>query len=285
MSPAISHPFLFSKTVRALIIGRSSFMTKILSLRHLLSVPLLAALTGSALAGAQAAPPPEASLFSPAPAIDIEPFRQAAIDKWEKDIQILEAKDRTGQHPADSILFVGSSSIRLWSGIAADMAPYPVIQRGYGGAKFTDLVFFAERLIHPHTFRALVIFVGNDISGKEDDRTPAEVAALFRHVRGTVRKKVPTTPVFYVAVTPTPDRFAAWPKIRAANFAVRQVCESEPDTFFIGTESLYFKPDGTPDESLFRDDRLHQNQKGCDRWAVAIKSHLDSHVPKPDGKE
>lgn len=251
----------------------------------LLRLSILTFTAGAAFADTPVAPPPEAALYSPAPPIDIEPFRQQALEKWEKDIQALEARDRHEQHPADSILFVGSSSIRLWDSIAADMAPYPVIRRGYGGAKFTDLVFFAGRLVHPHQFRALVIFVANDITGGKDDRTPAEVAALFRKVHGTVRDKFSATPIFYIAVTPSPSRFAAWPKISAANSAVREVCESLPDTFFIGTESLYFKPDGTPDESLFRDDRLHQNQKGYDRWSFAIKSHLDTHLPISDAKE
>ena len=56
-------------------------------------------------------------------------------DVWEKDIRKFEHLDSVETYPANAVLFAGSSSIRLWSTLAGDMAPYPVIQRGYGGCK------------------------------------------------------------------------------------------------------------------------------------------------------
>ena len=79
--------------------------------------------------------------------IDIERYRGAAVRRWESAIAGLEVKDRTETHPDNSILFVGSSSIRRWKHIAVDLAPYRPIQRGYGGAKWSDVAIFADRLI------------------------------------------------------------------------------------------------------------------------------------------
>ena len=61
-------------------------------------------------------------------------------DRWENDIKFLESKDREGACVEDCILFVGSSSIRLWKEIESDMSPYKVVKRGYGGAHFYDLI-------------------------------------------------------------------------------------------------------------------------------------------------
>ena len=55
-------------------------------------------------------------------------------DRWENDIKFLESKDREEACIEDCILFVGSSSIRLWKEIESDMSPYKVVKRGYGGA-------------------------------------------------------------------------------------------------------------------------------------------------------
>ena len=88
--------------------------------------------------------------------VDTEKYRANAIEYWSNEIAGLEAKDKAETHPDDSILFVGSSSIRMWKDIATDMAPYHAIQRGYGGARWTDVAIFAERLITPHKFRAVV---------------------------------------------------------------------------------------------------------------------------------
>jgi glycerophosphoryl diester phosphodiesterase len=67
-----------------------------------------------------------------------------AVQAWETDIQKFEQLDKSVTYSEDAILFAGSSSIRLWSTLEKDMAPYPVIQRGYGGAKLSDFAFLNE---------------------------------------------------------------------------------------------------------------------------------------------
>ncbi|MEZ6075925.1 MAG: hypothetical protein R3C56_09695 [Pirellulaceae bacterium] len=75
-------------------------------------------------------------------------------------------------------LFVGSSSIVLWKDIAQDMAPYATIRRGFGGSKFSDVAVYIDRLVKPHQFDAVALFVANDISGSKTDKTPEEVLRL-----------------------------------------------------------------------------------------------------------
>jgi hypothetical protein len=85
---------------------------------------------------------------------------------WENNIRHLEQLDSSEIHPANAILFTGSSSIRLWSTLAHDMAPYPVIQRGYGGAKLSDFAVYAERIvIHPCR---LLYFIIMTLPGTKD---------------------------------------------------------------------------------------------------------------------
>jgi hypothetical protein len=208
--------------------------------------------------------------------VDLGPYRAASVKRWEKDIAKLGALDQAESHPVDAILFVGSSSIRRWNTIAADMAPYHPIQRGFGGCKWSDVAIFADRLITPHRFRAVVFFVANDISGNDGDKTPGEVAALAAHVHHRVRAHDPDAPVFYIATTPTESRWNAWPEIKQANSAVRKFCAGRDNTWFIGTESIYLDPDGQPRPDLFVDDKLHLNPDGYQLWAAAIKSHLDT---------
>ena len=208
--------------------------------------------------------------------IDVEQYRAAAVQRWESAVAALEATDKIEKHPDNSILFVGSSSIRRWKDIATDIAPYHSIQRGYGGAKWSDVAIFADRLISPHTFRAVVFFVGNDITGSTTDKSPEEVAGLFAYVLGRVREHNQQAAVFYVAVTPTPSRFAVWPEARAANTAIRAVCERNNNTYFIGTESIFLDAAGKPWPELFVKDALHLNRDGYIRWTAAIKSHLDT---------
>ena len=136
-------------------------------------------------------------------------YRASAMKKWEADVAKLEAQDRSQPDPKDAILFIGSSSIRRWTDLDADMSPRKTINRGYGGAKFSDLAVYIDRIVSPHAFKAVVVFVGNDIVGQDDDKLPAEVASLFKYIVEQVRTTHATQPIFLLAVTPTPSRFNA----------------------------------------------------------------------------
>jgi hypothetical protein len=218
-----------------------------------------------------------ASGFAPAAAAAPAPeIEAAAIQRWEKDIAALETQDRSESHPADGILFVGSSSIRLWKTIASDMAPYHPIERGYGGAKFSDLAVFAKRLIAPHRFRGLVLFAANDVTGGSDDATPEQVAGWFGLIVDVARDVQPDAQIFCLEITPTPSRWAAWPKIRQVNRALARECAARPNVHFIPTAHAYLAADGLPQADLFVDDRLHLNALGYRIWSAIIKSHLDA---------
>jgi len=201
--------------------------------------------------------------------------QQPAVKSWESDIRKFERLDSTETYKSNAILFAGSSSILLWSTMAHDMDPYPVIQRGYGGARLSDLAVYASRIIYPHPCRAIVMFVANDITGNPDDKSPEEVARLFKFVLGTIRKKFPDTPVFWIATTPTPLRWAVWPRIREANQLIEEVSSKDKNAHFIATENVFLDKSGLPKGDLFRDDRLHLNSDGYAVWTGVIKKELN----------
>lgn len=197
------------------------------------------------------------------------------VKYWEKDIEKFEQLDKNEKYPQDAILFAGSSSIRLWTSLEKDMVPYQVIQRGYGGAKLSDFAVYAARIFDPHPCRAIVLFVANDISGSEQDKTPEDVAKLFRNVLKTIRKGHPETPVFWIAITPTPSRWKVWPEIQKANSLIRDICNKSKDTYFINTDYAFLDEKGLPKEELFRDDKLHLTETGYAVWTKIIKKELN----------
>ncbi len=198
----------------------------------------------------------------------------AAQERWAEDIAKLKARDQEETHPQDALLFLGSSSIRRWETIRRDMAPYHAIQRGYGGARFADLVVFAEELVAAHRYRAVVVYVGNDVTGKEDDPEPAQVAEWFRQVAAAARARQPQADVFCVEITPTPKRWEAQPEIDKVNAALRAVCEADPKLHFIPTSAAYLDPQGQPRPEFFVEDKLHQNEAGYQVWSGLIKAAL-----------
>lgn len=197
------------------------------------------------------------------------------VKAWESEIKKFEALDVEKSYPSDAILFTGSSSIRLWSTINKDMLPYNVIQRGYGGAKLSDFVVYADRIISPHPCQAIVIFIANDISGTDSDISPVEVARLFRKTLFIIRRKFTDTPVFWIQVTPTPARWHVWPEIKEASEMIRKICENHDNTYFIETEKSFLTSSGLPRSELFAADRLHLNSDGYNIWSGIIKKELN----------
>ena len=196
---------------------------------------------------------------------------------WEVSVRRFEREDRSRDFPDDSVLFYGSSSIRLWRTIEQDMAPRPVIQRGYGGARLSDAVGYVERVVHPHEASAIVVFLANDIDGRRNQPTPERVGELFGELLAGIREAHPTTPVLWVEVTPTPSRFDLWPDVCRAQELIRERCLSDANAHFVSTSHVYLQ-DGQPRADLFVEDGLHQNAEGYALWQSLIKAALDEVV-------
>lgn len=203
------------------------------------------------------------------------------VKAWETEIQKFEKLDRTETYPDNSLIFTGSSSIRRWATLAGDMAPYPVIQRGYGGAKLSDFAVYTDRILYPHECQAIVIFIANDINGGDADKTPREVLRLFRYVVKTIRKQFPDTPLFWIAITPTSSRWSVWPQIREANNLIKDYCDKQHNLYFIATENAFLNEEGKPRNEYFVSDLLHLNEDGYMLWTGIIKNELNKVLNYP----
>ena len=196
--------------------------------------------------------------------------------KWAyPEIQAFERLDKTQTYAEDAILFIGSSSIRLWKTLEEDMKPYPVIQRGYGGAHFRDMVFFTDRILADHPLSMVVCFVANDISGSGKDGTPQEVLKLFKYFIKQVRAKHPSIPIMQVAITPTQSRWRLWPQINVVNQLIKAYCEKTENLYFINTVPEFLDEHGKPKPQWFVGDQLHLNKKGYEVWNRIIKGEIE----------
>ena len=208
----------------------------------------------------------------------LEPYRQAAAE-WEDEVAELTGRNAPEVAGPDDVLFVGSSSIRLWDSIAEDMSPWSTVRRGYGGAKYSDVAVYLDRLLAGHQPKAVVYFAANDIANNpEKDKTPQQVAALAEYIVRFTRDKMPETPIFFIELTTTPSRFAVQEKIAEANKLIQQVAAAHPQCYFIPTKDLICDASGIPKDELFRDDRLHLSAAGYDLWATRIKAALSKHL-------
>ena len=198
---------------------------------------------------------------------------------WEASIRRFEARQRLQPAPAGAILFTGSSSITFWSSLAQDMAPLPVLNRGFGGSRMADVVHYAERIVRPCAPRAVVLFAGtNDIA----DPKPASARQVYEGYQAfldAVRACLSGTPLYYISITPTPLRWKYWPTVQEANRLIQEHIRTDPLLHYIDITGAFLGLDGLPDRRLFRYDRLHPNALGYQRWTALIKPVLLADFP------
>ena len=197
------------------------------------------------------------------------------VFKWERDIQKLEAKDKEEKDPSDAVLFIGSSYIRMWENMKTDLSPMQTINRGFGGSKLSDVAYYIKRLVYPHTFKAIVIYVGNDIVGHQLDKTPLQDLELVKYITEQIRQKYPDVPIYWNSISPSEKRWAVWDKIQEANALIKDYCEHAHDLHFIDLGNSFFGKDGKPDLKLYKEDQLHYNEAGYKIWAKIIKEKFN----------
>lgn len=88
-------------------------------------------------------------------------------ERWESDMAKFEADDEEHPPAEGEIMFLGSSSIRMWD-VKKWFPALPVVNRGFGGSQIADSLFYAERIVVPRRPRLIVFYAGdNDVaSGK-----------------------------------------------------------------------------------------------------------------------
>ncbi len=206
--------------------------------------------------------------------------QEGGPEYWEDSIRDLEIAAHNSPLPADSVLFLGSSSIRLWASLAQDMAPVPVIQRGFGGAQLNDVTYFAERLLKVPKPVAIVIFAGaNDII-RQTATEPTQLLHRYQQLVARLWQELPETPIYYIAITPAPHRWQFWPLSRAANELIERYSSSNELLRFIDTNQALLGPNGMPQREFYLEDEIHLSAQGYAVWREIIRARLLADFPR-----
>ena len=199
--------------------------------------------------------------------------------RWELEIRGMERRYKKG-HPQGKIIFLGSSSFRLWETVAEDMLPLEVLNHGFGGSKAADSTYYLDRLVMPFNPRGIVLFAGtNDIHGdNERSKTGEALFPIVKELLETIHEKLPNVPLFYVSITPVPSRWHVWPEVKKANELIGAFCAEQDYVTFIDATDTMLGADGLPPKEIFIEDELHLNADGYAKWTSVIKPVLEAQL-------
>jgi lysophospholipase L1-like esterase len=197
--------------------------------------------------------------------------QQPATDRWEKDLAAFEAADKQTPFAPGGIVFVGSSTIRLWD-VAAYFPDVKILNRGFGGSELADAVRYIDRLVLKHEPRLVVVYAGdNDIAA---GRLSEQVAVDFERFVRAVHTRLPQTRILYLAIKPSILRWLQVDRMRRANEMIRAICARDDRLAFLDFDAVMAGWDERPRRELFVQDGLHLSPQGYQIWSAIIRPYL-----------
>lgn len=193
---------------------------------------------------------------------------------WCFAIRKFKQADKRNPPPRGAILFTGSSSIRFWDTLEQDMAPYAVINRGFGGSMLHQVHHYVDDIVLPYRPAAIFLYAGeNDIAGLWLTRkhSAEEICDNFEAFYRHLQDEQPGTPIDYISIKPARARRKYWPEMQRANRMVERFCAAEDNAHYIDIVPVMQTASGEVRKDLFTIDGVHMNKKGYALWTRVIR--------------
>jgi len=192
--------------------------------------------------------------------------------RFEADIQAFERADLTTPPPENPVLFVGSSSIRMWTSLATDFPDYPVMNRGFGGSYMSDLLYYFDRIVAVYDPALILVYEGdNDLSG---GKSADQVYGEYLQFVALVEEQLPQADVAFIATKPSPSRAQYVEVTRQLNERLEDLAATDSHLWFIDVFTPMLDENGQPRPELFGSDMLHMNAAGYELWRSIIEPVL-----------
>lgn len=195
-----------------------------------------------------------------------------AQNPFEKEILSYEKQDSLSMPAKGQVLFIGSSSFRLWKTFDADMQGMPpAFNRGFGGSTLADALYYFDRMVVKYKPKWVIMYEGDNDLAK--GKLPQQIAAEYDEFKARLNKQVPGAKLVFVAARPSLARTALVEKQKELNALIKAKGD-----YFIDMHSPFFLPDGTLMQDIFVADKLHLNEKGYVIFAKQIQDFMIKNI-------
>ena len=193
---------------------------------------------------------------------------------WEREIDRYERADRRAPPPRGGIVFTGSSTIKFWKTLEADMAPLPVLNRGFGGAHLAHVSRFAPRIVLPYEPAEVVLYCGDNDLGAWTGKDSDTIVDDFERFAAIVHEALPETRIHFVSIKPSRLRRTQWPEQQRANEQIAAIAKSHDRVEYIDIATAMLGGADVPPRELFAWDGLHLSEAGYALWTSVLRPAL-----------
>ncbi|HEY2359116.1 MAG TPA: GDSL-type esterase/lipase family protein [Phenylobacterium sp.] len=202
---------------------------------------------------------------------------QTGPERFAPEIAAFAAADRDHKPAPCGFLFVGSSSIRFWKTLSADMAPMPALNRGFGGSSIADVDYYFDQVVTPYRPRAIVFYAGeNDINAGE---APSIVTGNFARFMDLKTKAIGDAPVYFISLKPSKLRWLQRDKQAQVNAQIQALAEKRHDLHYVDVVPAMLTG-GVP-KDIYVADGLHMTPDGYKLWTEVIRPVIAAEAKRP----
>lgn len=197
--------------------------------------------------------------------------------RWHTTLEEFAAADKAKKPSGRGVLFVGSSTIRMWKTMVTDFRDVPVIiNRGYGGSTLEDSSHMVRQLVTQYQPSQVLVYAGeNDL---QEGSTPAQVLASMKRLVQAVRAELPGARIAFISIKPSPSRANLLPAVRVSNLLIAEYLMTQHNAEYIDVYTPMMKADGQLRPELFLPDMLHMNAAGYALWQAVIAPYVAPHI-------
>ncbi len=194
-------------------------------------------------------------------------------ERFEKEVMAIGQKyDTIWEHSKKTLVFTGSSSIRLWEDLEERFPAYQVINSGFGGSQTSDLLVFLDELVLKYQPDQVFIYEGdNDL---EDKKRPGKIMKTTKEVVSRIKDTGTVSSIVLISTKPSIKRWHLKGKYKRLNRKLEKYCSRDPILAFanIWDPMLNGKKLRT---DLFIEDGLHMNTKGYEIWYNVLSHYVN----------
>lgn len=181
------------------------------------------------------------------------------------EIRVFQKEDSI-QKPKDGmVLFIGSSSFRLWKNVKDDFKNPNILNRAFGGATLLDVIRYQQDVVLKYKPKKIFIYCGENDVASSDKVTPKMVLKRFKTFYKSLRNHFPETPIVFVSLKPAISRWAMKDRMIATNKLISRFIGKKNNATFVNIWDAMLE-NGAPKKDIYAADNLHMNSKGYAIW-------------------
>ncbi len=187
-------------------------------------------------------------------------------------VEIQQKYDTIWDGTKETIVFTGSSTIRMWKNLQALFPEHQIVNSGFGGSQASDLLAYSDELISNFRPKKVFIYEGdNDISAK---KKPKEIITTFERLITEIRNKNQYAQIILLAAKPSLARWELKRKYKRLNRKFKRLSKKDATLEYVDV----WRPmlDGKMvKQDIFIEDGLHMNAKGYGLWYEVVKPYVE----------